>query len=187
MFFTTNAAQLLSHQRGRFAKMELTQQSVHQELIRGGVRDHAELTSGGVSDDTLEDMGHPFGRTMGADGGGVRGIVKGPRKLTARQKRKGNVIRKGVLAPLPINRQKGDLRSSFTKSVANNHDTTMGFTAKHAKYVLSPWGTEKMVARGFYSMPLYSQTPAYVGPLRKRHRLRRQAAFAEYRVVQKRY
>jgi hypothetical protein len=144
----------------------------HKELWRGGVQDHAQLTSGRVSTDTLRDMGHPFGRKDGAGSeSGIRGIAKGKHSLNDFQKRKGNTIRKGVLARLPINKQTGNLRRSFfnTPEIGADKTVDMGFDIPYARHVLSPTGTSRMVNREFYS------SPGGLGEIAKRHKARKQS------------
>lgn len=147
---------------------------LHDDLVSQSVRDHAELTSGRVSAQQLRRMGHPFGR-LGGQGSdtGARGIVRGRESLSDAARRKGNVIRKTMLMPLPINRQTGRLRASFfSRGPFGPHRTyELGFSAPHARYVLSPIGTERMVARGFYSARP-GATGLDMGAIAKRFRAR---------------
>lgn len=126
---------------------------VHALLIEGATADHNEFTSGTVKTKQLRKDGHPFAR----QNGGARGIV-GKGKKRARK-------------PLPINEQTGELRRSFfkTKPSGINQSVKMGFRAKHARFVLRPGGTKKMIDRGFYSLG-----QGKPGAIRKRHRGRLQ-------------
>lgn len=176
----TLPAHLMAQMDRRVTRMVSSIRQMHNELVLGGVRDHASLTSGGVSTRRLRQMGHPFGRQRSQDRStGVRGVVKGPRVLFGQEKRR-NRLRKGVLMPLPINKQTGRLRRSFwrTGPIGADRRVDMGFRAPYAKYVLSPEGTQKMVARGFHS---HGSGIGQLGAISKRHRARMQGALAAAR------
>jgi hypothetical protein len=133
----------------------LTMRFVHNELAKGIKEDHAVYTSGRVPQTTLDALGNPFGRLGGPDTAtGIRGIARKRHrfKLTDLQKLHGNVVRKGMLDPLPINRQTGDLRRSYWQTGPEGHQMVyeFGFRSDH-RIVLSPDGTAKMVWRKFYS------------------------------------
>jgi hypothetical protein len=178
-FTTRRPADIMRAMDRRIKRVGLAQVDMHMELVRGGEQDHAQLTSGRVPEAQLRAMGHPFGRTAG----GARGVVKKSRKygaLSARAKSKGAVIRKGVLMPLPINRQTGMMRASYFKTAPSGKDriVNMGFNAPYARYVLSPTGTRYMTARGFYSV---GDSMAGLGEIARRHRARTAAIHAAYR------
>lgn len=144
-------AALLRAQADRFRKFEGTQIELHEEMVKAGVGDHLRLTSGRVSTAQLRMMGHPFGR--GAAGG--RGMVKGNLanvRSKGRTWRTGQVSARGVIAPLPINKQTGGLRRSLKVSGPSGSERkySVGFTAPYAALVLAPAGTKKMIDRGFY-------------------------------------
>lgn len=152
--------QLRAAQVKRFAAIKGDINQVHTMIARDGKGDFEEQTVGTVSTKTLRQMGHPFGRMGGAGSNtGVRG-VNNPSRF------KGIKMRKGVLPPLPINRQKTNgLHSSIKQPGPSGatHRYDLYADAPYAKYVLSLTGTKRMTARGL------------LGPwglLRKRHKAR---------------
>lgn len=176
----TSPVQLQRAQVAKFARMNLLQRNVHKELVSQAQKDYAGGTGGGVSTKSLKDMGHPFAR----EGNAARGIVKNKGKYRSYGKSYGKKrqVSRGIIQPLPINKQTGKLRSSF-KRYGSFEITYMGFAAPYAKYVLSPTGTKKMIARGFYSKRAGSI--ADLGWLAKRHRARAQAAIVALRNQQR--
>lgn len=131
-------------------KIKLEPLAVHKLVVREAIKDHSEYTNGRISTRELRSMGHPFGRNFAGRTAVGRGANRGRRRVKT----------------LPINRQTGDLRRSFFKrevGSAVSPITQMGFGVGYAKYVLSPTGTKKMVARGFYSV---AGSP---GIIRRRH------------------
>src|ERR1044072_4256940 len=137
----TSAASLLRSQTDRFRKFNGTAIELHREMVDAGVKDHKELTSGGISRSTLRKLGHPFGRSSA---GRARGVSQ---KIKDRTKFRGSV------PLLPINRQTGGLQRSLrvTGPAGSGHAYSVAFTADYAAFVLSPTGTRPMVARGFYA------------------------------------
>lgn len=188
----TSPVQLQKAQQRKFLKMELNQRNVHKELMARAEKDYALGTGGGVSEKALAQMGHPFAR----EGSAARGIVKNKTRFktggrsyrTVRSKKGGgskvtqrSQVRNGIIQPLPINKQTGELRRSF-KRRGTFEVTYMGFTAPHAKYILSPQGTKRMVARGFYSK---RQSQTDLGWIARRHRARAGAAIRALRQIQR--
>jgi|GEM_PF-3583681 len=170
----TRPAQIIAKTTKRIQLQRMSMLELHTYLVREGARDHAVTTSGGVSTRQLRSMGHPFGRQNPGDPStGVRGIVRKRPSTISRKNR----IRKGVLLPLPINRQTGRLRGSFFQTVQTgpNRVVDMGFNVPYAKFVLSPTGTKRMVARGYYSVG------NVLGIIAKRHKSRVQGAVAAAR------
>jgi len=179
-------ADLVRHQMARFEKMKLDRNSAHREMVKGGVSDHNAYTKGTVSTEMLKEAGHPFGRK----GAGARGIKASVRKKMAgkgsfkawQTDKKGNWSRKstpqisakGIIKPLPINRQTGDLRRSLRVSgpAGSQQVYRVGFTEKYAGFVLSPRGTKRMVARGFYSQ---GNSMAGMGIIARNHKARQSA------------
>jgi hypothetical protein len=143
-----------------FAQVGITAKEVHKVLVDGGQEDHFEFTKGQVKEKTLRAMGHPFAR----EGNASRGNQN--RKLGRRS-----------IAALPINEQTGALRQSFRRHDVGGKDlvTRMSFDTPYAKFVLSPTGTRKMIARGFYT------SGGKLGIIRKRHKLRLAVAKKVYR------
>jgi hypothetical protein len=172
----TRPADIMRAQEARFRKVAVTMELAHTELVRGGKRDAAEATSGSITTAKLRAMGHPFGRVGGQGsatiGRGIQG-AKGRFKGTGG---KGQVTAKGVVQPLPINDQTGDLRKSFFLDgpTGKNMVYDMGFAASYAKYVLSPTGTKAMVPRGYFEF------------IKKRHKARKAAAIKVVRDQQRR-
>lgn len=190
-------ADLAKAQQKRFDAMKLNQLSAHKELIDQGAADHMLYTGGGISKKALRQMGHPFAR----NGASQRGIVKNKDKFRTYGNRytflsttkKGVVtdsktqVSRGRIDPLPINRQSGKLRQSFfkTKQTGANHRVQMGFRVNHAKYVLSPTGTKKMIHRGFYSKSKATKNLQDYGIIARRHSARSQALLQSLRAKQR--
>lgn len=172
----TSLPALQRHQMKRFARMQLGQQRVHRELASQGERDFVGSTGGQIKSKTLAAMGHPFGRMAT---GGMRNIVKGQSGKFGSAGLKGQVSKKGVVRPLPINVQSGRLRRAITLQGPAGHFSTYRLysAAPHARFVLSPTGTRKMVARGLLGP---------TGLLRKRHKARLSALVSVLRAQQKR-
>jgi hypothetical protein len=191
--YTTPTA-LMVAQRRRFAGVRLTMQEMHKVAYEGGREDHLDYSDGSVSTKQLRAMGHPFGRLGGAGtSSGGRGIVKNRGKFkgaggylaTSGHKPKGlssdfYYFKRGVksvvsgggkIRSLPINRQTGRMRTSLQLAGPSgpNQVVRIGFNAPYAKYVLSPTGTSKMIARGFYSN---GTSVANLGVIAKAHRAR---------------
>lgn len=172
----TRVADLQRRQAERFRQVGVKILTVHKELVSGGSQDFDELTAGSVSTRQLRSMGHPFGRSggQGSDTGG-RGVRK---KLGVVGSKGQTTHRGGVLRPLPINRQTGKLRrGKFVRGpmgIRRAYD--IGSSAPYEPFILSPTGTSKMVARGFWG-------PG--GEFRKRHRARVQSALIVIRELQR--
>lgn len=188
--YTTPAA-LMVAQKQRFAGVRLTQTSMHRLAVDGGREDHVDYTGGTVKTRELDAMGNPFGRSggQGSNTGG-RGIVRNAGKfkgagshtvLTGSRSKSGQYMIKirskstvsgrGKISSLPINRQTGRMQGSLTVEgpVGSNQVYKVGFAAPYAKFVLSPYGTKKMIARGFYSK---GGSVGGLGVIAKMHRAR---------------
>ncbi|NBW10348.1 MAG: hypothetical protein EBR82_20195 [Caulobacteraceae bacterium] len=150
----------------RFANVGLTAKAVHEVLYHGGRRDHFEFTAGKIKTAELKAAGHPFARQGIAQRGNKSGMKLGGKKG----------LRVNLL---PINEQTRGLRRSFysTGPAGADQVVKMGFRIRYAKFVLSPTGTSRMVARGFYSAGGKS------GAIRMRHRLRLAVARKLYRQL----
>lgn len=100
---------------------------------------------------------------------------------------KSQVSKKGTVNPLPINVQSGELRRSFMQTKRGGKDLVvwMGFRSKHAKFVLSPTGTSKMIYRGFYSRSKNSTSVRDMGIIAQRHRARSAALVQSVRARQR--
>lgn len=155
--------------------MQLGMTEVHKELATQGREDFHDQTGGQVKSKTLAAMGHPFGRMAT---GGMRNITKGRAGSFSDAGLKGQVTKKGVVRPLPINVQTGRLRRAITLQGPSGRLKVYKLysAAPHAKYVLSPTGTRKMIARGLLGPR---------GLLRKRHKARLSALVDVLRAQQK--
>lgn len=176
-------ADLVRYQESRFRKMKLDRERVHRELVQQSISDHYEYTQGSISTKALAEMGHPFGRS----GAGARGVKAAKRKKFAgagairgyetdkagrwKNSVKPQVNSRGAVNPLPINRQTGKLRKSLRVTGPSGplRIYRAGFTAEYAGFVLSPKGTSKMVARGFYSQ---GNSVAGMGIIARNHKAR---------------
>ena len=113
------------------------------------VADHMiDQVSGGISSKELRRRGHPFGRR--------KNRVTTPMYGRGMVKQGHRVHKTKVTTPtplLPINRQKGTLAKSFRvipEQGIGLQSFRMQFTARHAKFILNPKGTKKMVGRGYW-------------------------------------
>lgn len=165
----TTPAQLAMAQRVRFLAAAANMVKVHEILAKSSEEDFVELTSGTITTRELRRMGHPFARSSSV-AGASRGIVKGDvKKWRLSSGVKGQITARGMVNRLPINVQTGRLRSSITLSgpTGGQREYRLFAAAPHARYVLSPKGTRRMVPRGLLGPD---------GVLRKRHKARVQTA-----------
>ena len=130
----TTPTQLYLAQIERFRKMNVGAKAMHRDLAIEGRNDAHELTSGGVSSKELRRLGHPFGY-------GPTGMKRGTNIKGSRSK----------IRNLPINRQTGRLQSGFRLTRESGGVQSFGIrnNAPYAKYILSPYGTTRMVGRGY--------------------------------------
>jgi hypothetical protein len=84
--------------------------------------DALKLTSGNLSTAQLRAMGHPYARRH----------------------------RNTLIPPLPINRQTGRLQASLRVFRRGEDRAQLQFTAPHARFVLAPQGTARMLPRGLW-------------------------------------
>jgi hypothetical protein len=175
MAIYTRPADIMRAQEARFRRMGVAMLDVHRELVRGGKRDAAEATGGAISTKDLKAMGHPFGRVGGQGSGTIGRGIQGDRKRFSGKGDKGQITTKGVVKPLPINKQTGKLRDSFFLNgpTGPNHVYDMGFAAPYATFVLSPSGTKRMIPRGYFEF------------IKRRHKARKAAAIKVARDIQK--
>lgn len=128
-----SAQALASHQRQRARKVRRSLQIAAQSVAEEMKKEAARLVSGTVSEKELRALGHPFAR----------------RRTTTR--RRGG--QRGNLPRLSVNVQSGELRKSlrvFRRLSEQGVTFQLQFTSPHA-VVLSPGGTSRMVARGFWT------------------------------------
>ncbi len=161
----TTPTQLRVRQRARFEQVKRDIKKVHRIMAEDGETDFHDATDGKIKSKQLAAMGHPFGRLSSGDPRtGGRGAKDGRKFIGAGIK--GQVTRKGVVRPLPINEQTGRLKRGITLTGplgGRRSEYRLFTTVPYAKYVLRPGGTRKMVDRGL------------LGPrgfLRKRHKAR---------------
>ena len=128
-----SASALAAHQRQRARNVKRSLQIAAASMVEEQKQEAIRLTSGDVSSAQLRREGHPFGRSF--TGNRRRGRQRGTR------------------ARLPINKQSGELQKSlrvFRRISGEGVTFQLQFTSPHA-VVLSPGGTSKMVARGFWT------------------------------------
>jgi hypothetical protein len=102
------------------------------------------MMSGRISARQLRRMGHPFGRGSNPEQRrlGLRSM-RGAAPAVARRESASSAVPK-----LPINAQTGWLRNSV-RAVRTPEGWSVQASAPHAKFILHPLGTRKMVGRGF--------------------------------------
>jgi len=161
----TTPTQLRVRQRARFEAVKADIKKVHKIMAEDGKDDFEQATSGTIKSKTLKEMGHPFGRIRSGDiRTGGRGAADG-RKFLGKGS-KGQITRTGVVRPLPINKQSGDLHRRIQLDGpfgGRRAEYRLYTNVPYAKYVLNPKGTRKMIARGLLGR---------MGFLRKRHKAR---------------
>jgi hypothetical protein len=153
-------------QRKRFAAVIHDMAKVHTILAHDGKDDFSESTTGTIKQSTLTAMGHPFGRIKSGNPlTGGRGIAAGNRGKFRGVGLKGQVTAKGVVRPLPINRQSGRLHASIqlVGPIGRRKEYRLFSSAPEAAFVLRPGGTRFMIDRGLLGP---------TGLLMKRHKAR---------------
>jgi hypothetical protein len=148
----TDPMQLLAHQKDVFKQVQARAKAMHKQMVRDVADEVTAQVSGPLTKVDERLMGHPFARRRISKRGFER---TGPRSHGIKGHRMSSRSGAGVAVPLlPINVTTGKLRGSLRMKAAPHSDPAgqvlqLGFTAEYAKYVLSPSGTKKMVARGF--------------------------------------
>lgn len=143
----STVASLLLAQTNRVRNMQGSARYVWREgVVKPGVQDHYELTSGKITTKTLRRLGHPFGRGQAPQKRGQGNANLAPRHTPKARLTK--VGMRGKVPSLPINAQSGRLRRSFR---VNDSANVVGLSnsAPYARYILSPVGTKYMIGRGF--------------------------------------
>lgn len=112
---------LAASQARRFAQVRRSMTVMHADMVQDMAKEAETLTSG-----------HPFSRRRARSRGGIR-----------------KALASAGIAKLPINRQTGRLQRSL-RVMRDGEGWRIQFVAPHAKFVLAPGGTRKMVARGFW-------------------------------------
>lgn len=131
------------YDRGRTLKGKLRRslKITLQASVDAARADALKLTSGTLSTAQLRAMGHPFARRH----------------------------RNTLIPPLPINRQTGRLQASLRVFRRGENQAQLQFTAPHAKFVLAPQGTAKMLPRGFW-VEMRRRHNARLGQRIRKHR-----------------
>lgn len=141
----TKPLDLMKHQMKRFAAMNMNAKTGHADIARQGYMDARELTRGAdgpmgsARKRWLRKMGHPFGRGPSAAASKPGGLKRGiPRA-------------RGQVRNLPIGQISNRLHTGFSLKRETGGTQSFGLrsSAPHAQYILSPYGTKKMVGRGF--------------------------------------
>lgn len=141
----TRPIDLMRHKQKQLEGMKIDFHKEVQKIAMESLQDGINLSGGRISSDQLKAMGHPYGRGSSAAQSTAGGL-----------KRKG----RGHAPLLPINQQSGKLRRGWrmvAKRVAGKTSYVVFNQAKHAKYILSPWGTRKMVGRTIWGHPSYAK------------------------------
>lgn len=141
----TRPIDLMRHKQKQLQGIRIDFQREVEKIAIESVQDGINLTKGGISQRQLKAMGHPYGRGANAS-----------------QSTPGGLKRKGrSSAPLlPINQQTGKLRRGWrmvAKGTPGKRTYTVFNTAKHARFILSPWGTKKMVGRTIWGHPSFAR------------------------------
>jgi hypothetical protein len=142
---------LYKAQKERFDRIQKDMLAMHKELADAGLGDMQELTSGTVSSATLARLGHPFGRGEDSSKSTPKGRFRGASK--AKFSKFGF---KGQVPLLPINVQSGRLKAALRSRKVSRPGAIQAFEngapgVPYEKYILSPTGTRRMVARGFWT------------------------------------
>jgi hypothetical protein len=165
----TNALALVEAQKAKFRASGLSGEKAWEMLPEGGEEDARELVSGTISTAELRRRGHPFARKTR-----LAGYVGTLNKASDRNQLR-RAAGKGTAPLLPINRQSGRLLGSIERvemrgaGARQVQSVGFGASAGRSRFVVSPTGTDRMVARGFWN------------ELKKRWR-RRNLAFREVYV-----
>lgn len=152
----TRPIDLMHHKMKQLNGMKINYQKEVEKIAEEYLQDAIAFTGGGISKKTLAKMGHPYGR--------------GPNPA----KRHAAGLKRGKAPMLPINMQSGRLRRGWylkRRSQSGRAVFVIGNSARHARYILSPWGTKKMVGRRLWGHPSYAKG-APMGELARRGRAR---------------
>jgi hypothetical protein len=133
-------------QRKRLRATQATMEKGHTMIAIEGREDLHELTAGKISSKTLRKLGHPYGRGSSPGAGKLQ-------RASGRAKTKAATGRASVPL-LPINKQSGKLRRGIflRRSSGGKQAYALGSGARHAKYIMNPAGTSKMVGRGVMTL-----------------------------------
>lgn len=138
-----DAAVMARAKKARFAKKRRSLEAETEEIALGLKAEAIRLNSGTTTQRQLDEKGNPFGR-----GRGRKTTVE---KFKGRRRRGRRA--KGFAPLLPINEQTGRLKRSLRLVRVRRGDTTsyrLFFTVRHAKWILAPGGTSRMVSRRFW-------------------------------------
>ena len=159
----TDPAKMLAHMRKRTAVAVKGMESFAEFSAKEGYwKDMRPNLAGRVSSEELRRAGHPYGRGQNAKENYTNA---------------GNVLKRGKVPRLPINRQSGRLAMSLRLRRAGRSvwDLGIGTAVPYARFILHPAGTKKMVGRGLMGWrKVNASYPA--GLVERRQRLRTAAA-----------
>lgn len=141
----TRPIDLARHKEAQLRRMFRGFHQEFEKIVNESLQDGIDLTGGSVTSKQLKELGHPFGRGPRANTYPGGGLKRGSRTK---------------IPNLPINQQSGRLRRGWYVRLEQRGQGRrvyrLGNTAGHAKYILSPWGTRKMVGRGIWGSPRYT-------------------------------
>lgn len=153
----TRPIDLMRHKEQQLRKIRFNFEHEFGKIAEAYHEDAIKFTGGGINSKQLAKMGHPYGR-------GTSSKTSAP----------GGLKRRGKAPNVPINMQSGRLRRSWYMKVRSSGGRkvwTIGNSARHARYILSPWGTKKMVGREIWGHPNYAKG-APIGLMARRARAR---------------
>lgn len=133
----TRPVDLARHKEMQLRKLWRGSEAEFDQIVRDSLQDGINLTGGSIRQKTLNKLGNPFGRGPRPNSFAGGGLKRGSRTK---------------IPNLPINMQSGRLRRSWYVQRQGN-TWKLGNRAPHAKFILSPWGTRKMVGREIWGHP----------------------------------
>lgn len=137
----TRPHDLMKHKTKQLQGMRIDYHREVERIARESVQDGINLSGGRITTKQLRRMGHPYGRGTSAAASTPGGLKRGTR---------------GKAPLLPINQQSGQLRRGWkmrSQGGPGRRSYIIYNTAKHSRYILSPWGTKKMVGRTIWGHP----------------------------------
>lgn len=132
----------------------------HVAVARRSLSDFSEFTAGPLKERDRRRLGYPYARGSSAQTSTATGFMRGaaPKKLKLLTGRASLPKISGLLI---INKDKGDLRAKAylreTNSSGFSQTFSLGSDSKHAKYVLDPRGTKKMIGRKVFGGKMIGQ------------------------------
>lgn len=170
----------------RFQKIGANIYKGHAEVARRSLADFSEFTGGPLKERDRRRLGYPYGRGASAQASTATGFMRGaaPKKIKLIT---GRASLPKIGGYLIINKDKGDLRRQAflrkTSSPGYSQSFSLGSDAKHAKYVLDPRGTKKMIGRQVFGGKEIGQSTK--GLIEIRFKQRNKALIDHIRGIQK--